>query len=177
MPELAVYSVEYEARPTKWHGEAQPLLDQGKSILDALLAEPALRQAPTAFVCHSLGGLVTKAAIQFAFQERRSKPDAGKLFSRMAQVVFLGTPHLGADLANIARRFGRFFQPTAVALELQRSNDSILVALNDWYRNLAANEAHHIDHLVFRETESVGRILGTIAGRLGESTGDMTREC
>ena len=96
LPELAVYTLGYEARPTAWHGEAQPLLDRSKGVLDELLKYDALRRAPIALVCHSLGGLV----VQEMLTSSRGDPRYGTLVDRTAGVVFLATPTGGSDHAD-----------------------------------------------------------------------------
>ena len=57
-------------------------------------------QAPLVFVGHSMGGLVIKRAYILAKQRQ----DFTRLTDRVKAIVFLATPHRGADLARI---FGR----------------------------------------------------------------------
>jgi hypothetical protein len=150
-PELAVYSIGYEALKFKWEGEAQPLLNIGEDVLETLLADPQLSERPIAFVCHSLGGLVVKSLIYFAQQRRLGV--ARRLFGRIAQVIFLGTPHNGSGLANLLTSLRL---ATTLTHELQKSNDSLLGALNKFYKDLPGNEGLHIETPVFRETRPVG---------------------
>ena len=155
-PEYAVYSISYEAPPTDWHGEAQPLLNIGRSVLGLLLSDEELIKRPIAFVCHSLGGLIVKQLIRFAFERRRSDPKARRLYERVGQVVFFGTPHKGSGFANAVGMFRRALRPSALTDTLKINNESQLIELNDWYVGLPKNEGHHIQHLIFQETRGVG---------------------
>jgi AAA ATPase domain len=155
-PEYAVYSVGYDAPPTDWHGEAQPLLNIGRSILGLLLSDEELIKRPIAFVCHSLGGLIVKQLIRFVFERRRSDAKARSLYERVGQVVFFGTPHKGSGFANAVGRFRSALRPSALTEALKINNESQLIELNEWYVGLPKNEGHHIQHLIFRETRGIG---------------------
>lgn len=62
------------------------------SLLDAMVARHGHRFDRISFVCHSMGGLVVRAA------EHRAQQDASSWLSRMDTLVCLGTPHEGAWL-------------------------------------------------------------------------------
>jgi len=71
---------------------ARDLLQRLKSVRKA--AEERAR--PLFFICHSLGGILFKQAINIAHQRTR---DYGEILHRFTGIEFMGTPHGGADLA------------------------------------------------------------------------------
>jgi len=98
---VRVWSVGYDADLSKWTASAMPLPDQADSLLDLLTGEPRLRDRRLVFIGHSLGGLVIKTALTHAKSLGVERYRA--LLPRVAGIVFLATPHSGAQLANIAR--------------------------------------------------------------------------
>lgn len=165
VPDVAVYSLGYPAAPTRYKGSALWLEEQAHTALKQLLTEPRLRKAPLAFVAHSLGGLVVKKAIQLAHDLKDASADwrhedARQLLDQVTQVVFLATPHLGADLAAVADWFGVIARPSNLTKGLIYGAPG-LIELNEWYREWATRVG--IDHLVFAETEETKIALGLSA--------------
>ena len=76
-------------------------VDTGQSLAAALAVEAGPR-VPTVLVGHSRGGLVAKAAALAATEVHGSD-----LADTIAAVIFLGTPHLGAN-SLVSRAFWRF---------------------------------------------------------------------
>ena len=146
-PEVGVWSVGYAASPTKWtrlfgwlstrwrdagHGTALP--DRALQVLD-LMVQHGLGQRPLFFICHSLGGLVAKQILRTS-----SDADAPRLkgvFANTRAVLFLATPHAGAELASLVDSFRKVFGAT-VTIEGLRAHDAHLRDLLQWYRNHAA---------------------------------------
>ncbi len=176
---LAFYTLEYAAPRTKWklwgrrwNGEAEPLLRRDRTVLDELLKEEALRSAPTAFICHSLGGLVIKATILLESDEQETNPAVKELFASVAQVMFLGTPHFGSGLASFVNSLPGY-QADISTNELKK-NEAGLKRLNERYIGLVRRFRKRIDHLVFRETEKTGGAFGVIVVPLDSANPGIT---
>jgi tetratricopeptide (TPR) repeat protein len=92
-------------------------------------------ERPIVFVCHSLGGLLAKQILR---QAHDNAGDAGThaISRRTAAVLFLATPHHGADLASLIDNFAAIFGPTA-SLTALKAHDPPLRNLYNWYRNHA----------------------------------------
>lgn len=96
VPEAQVHCLRYPADWTHWFGgEAMPLFDRGKSVLN-LMAASDLGRHPIVFICHSLGGLVVKQLLRQA-DERGAEPAWRAIGERTRGVVLIATPHAGAD--------------------------------------------------------------------------------
>jgi tetratricopeptide (TPR) repeat protein len=145
-PDVGIWSLEYAASPTRWarilavfgrgsrdSGYSMALPDRARQVLD-LLVQQGIGERPVMFVCHSLGGLLAKQLL------RTSDDDPNPRLRRMAEqtraVLFLSTPHAGADLASLLHTFGVVFGST-VSLEDLRAHDAHLRDLHEWYRNHA----------------------------------------
>jgi hypothetical protein len=64
-----------------------------------LEGDDRLGDRPIVFVTHSLGGLMVKAMLE---REWINRGDKSRILSQTKAVVFLGTPHSGSSLANMA---------------------------------------------------------------------------
>ncbi|TGJ72003.1 hypothetical protein EYR41_003922 [Orbilia oligospora] len=62
------------------------------------------------FICHSLGGIVFKQTMSFAYNEN---PD---IWLRCKGVIFLGTPHRGSATAEIAKTVANFVNKPSIYL-------------------------------------------------------------
>ena len=119
------------------------------NILRLLLNEPALRDGPISFVCHSLGGLVIKADFRSA-KEQRSDPVIADFFDRSRQVIFIATPHTGSGKATLMERAGFLVWGSDSAKDLV-ANKPELRDLNVGYRGLAEERREQLHHLVYYE--------------------------
>lgn len=162
---LGVWQVDYDAAKTEWAGHAMALPDRGRNILNALAAQEQLRSAPLVILAHSFGGLVVKSLLRSA--ENSSNDQYKQIFDRVRSVVFFGTPHSGAILANIGNFWDGFFKPSAASKTLDLDNPN-LRELNIAYRELAARR--DIAHLVFYEARPMGK-LGIIVSAASADPG------
>ena len=159
LPEVGVFSIDYDAFASEWLGVSMPLEDRAKNLLE----EMRLRghcDKPFVFVCHSLGGIVVKQMIMWAASNRGIKAYDGFL-KNLRGVVFMATPHTGSDMAVVLTRLGKTFhlRLNETARELQ-DNNSKLRALNELFANNA--EKLGVNVRVLFETVDVplvGRIV------------------
>ena len=145
-PDVGVWSLGYAASPTKWTrclgwlssrwrdaGHSMALTDRAAQLLDSM-AQHGLGQRPVLFICHSLGGLLAKQILR----KSCDAVDASKkqLARQTRGVLFLATPHTGAQLASLLNGFRAVFG-ASVSIEELRAHDAHLRDLYDWYRNHA----------------------------------------
>ncbi|MEL4379628.1 hypothetical protein AYI82_05195 [Shewanella algae] len=163
--DTCIWSIGYEAPKLTIRESGMGLLDRAQNVLETLLTEQQLSKGELILVGHSLGGLVIKQLLRLA-NDQSGRKSAVELVNRVTGVVFLGSPHTGADLAEtgnslLGRMFLKLFllQPSAVTASLER-NDATLRELNNWYRGWCHDK--EIRHLVLVETKPYlifGRIV------------------
>ncbi|MEZ8229026.1 esterase/lipase family protein [Vibrio splendidus] len=164
-PNVCVWSIGYEAPKLTILNNGMGLMDRAQNISEMLLSEFSDINGELIFVGHSLGGLVIKQVLRLA-SDQHSRPEASKFVNSVSGVVFLGTPHTGADLSKlgnnlISRMLLRgllLSQPSAATASLER-NDPNLRALNTWYRGWCGDQG--IRHLILTESKTYG-IFGQI---------------
>jgi tetratricopeptide (TPR) repeat protein len=148
--DVGVWSLEHAADPSKPlglltrllgrggrdAGQGMSLPDRAGQILDLMRLEKHFRgERPIVFVCHSLGGLLAKQILRQA-HDNAGNTGAESISRRTAGVLFLATPHNGADLAMLADKFAAICGPTA-SLAALKAHDPHLRNLYNWYRNHA----------------------------------------
>jgi pimeloyl-ACP methyl ester carboxylesterase len=136
IPNLAVWSYEHDSVLTLWRGWSMPLVDRAANALATILTEERLRQGDIALVAHSFGGLICQQMLRTASDRAVSEPDLAELVHRISRVMFLGTPHVGADLATWAGILRFIVRPSFATQGLSR-NDPNLRGLNQWFRRYA----------------------------------------
>lgn len=143
LPEADLWTVGYDASPTKWKRETLSFFERSQSILENLKTS-GIGSRPVCFVCHSLGGLVVKQILRRS-NENNSLRQNCYLYNNTKSITFLAVPHQGSQYANIFSRFS-FLRATKLVNYLKRNEDYI----NDLYyffRNTS------IPILSFYETE------------------------
>ncbi|GAD91216.1 hypothetical protein VHA01S_074_00070 [Vibrio halioticoli NBRC 102217] len=161
--DLNIWTVEYDASKLKSDSSGMGIPDLAVNIFEHILKVPELAEGEIIFVCHSLGGLITKQILRIA-NDQTNRVEVQQFLGRVSGVAFLGTPHLGADIANhsdnifakILLRCLTFQQPSIVTASLSR-NDPNLRELNTWYRDWCQHK--EIRHLVLTETEKMYGIV------------------
>ena len=154
---LDVFTLSYPAPVLNWLGIAMPLEDRAVNVLEILISHPELLAQPIIFICHSLGGLVTKQVLREAADQSGHRPEAANLLKAVRGIVFLATPHTGSQHASRIARLGFLLWPSAATLNLI-ANDPGLRNLNVWYRNWSPRA--EIKHRIFYEMQ--GTAAGTI---------------
>lgn len=148
---IGIWSVEHDSAPTLWRGHAMPLVDRANNILARLLSEERLKQGDLVFVAHSFGGLIFEQLLRTANDRSSAEQDVADLVARISGIIFLGTPHRGADLATLGGRLRLLLRPSSATLGLGR-NDPNLRDLNQWFRRYAMEKRIRTQTLV--ETRS-----------------------
>lgn len=164
-PEVGVWSLGYAASPTKWarirgwfskrtrdFGHAMSLPDRARQVLD-LLVQHDLGKRPIMFICHSLGGLLVKQILRMSSDAAETTSERA-IFENTRAVIFLATPHQGAELATLLGSFRVAF-PTLAINDLQ-AHDAHLRDLFEWYRNHASVG---VQTCTYYETRRVNGVL------------------
>jgi hypothetical protein len=160
LPHAAVHTLGYDASPVGWLGSTMPLTERAPNVLTELQTRE-LADGPIVFVCHSLGGLLVKQLLRHAIEMRN---DAWRRIADQTKaVVFLATPHRGANLASIIGNvvgalgaLGVIPRMTVTMKELEAKAPA-LQDLNTWYINNAA-EIGIVTHC-FYEKKTVRGVL------------------
>ena len=112
-------------------GYSMSLPDRAGQVLD-LMVQKHFGERPLLFICHSLGGLLVKQILRKA--DDAVDPRKKQVAEQTRAVLFLATPHAGAELASLVTAFRTVFGAT-VSMEDLRLHDTHLRDLFDWYRN------------------------------------------
>jgi len=131
LPNVGIWSLDYEVEPSAWRGNTMPMTDRATNIL-ALLDSYDIGDRPITFVTHSLGGLLVKQMLRHARDQKQQ--GWRDIVGQTRGIVFLATPHSGSDLANWIDNFGTVFRKTVSVDEL-KANSPQLLQLNLWFRN------------------------------------------
>ena len=165
-PEVGVWSLGYPAAPTKWTrflgwfcerwrdaGYSMALPDRAAQVLD-LIVQRGLGRRPLLFICHSLGGLLVKQLLRKA--DDATEPQKRQVATNTRAVLFLATPHAGAELASLANAFRTVFGAT-VSIEDLSAHDAHLRDLFEWYRSHAVSLG--IETVTYFETRGIKGVL------------------
>lgn len=144
-----VWLLGYDASASAWSDVAMALPLEGTSVLDTIISEPALKNVPLLLVGHSLGGLVIKMALANAWNH--GVPRHKQFSAQLKGVVFIGTPHFGSGLANLANAFP-LLRPNKQVGNM-KSNDAYLANLNAQFRDLNLKLGFKVR--TFTETQGV----------------------
>ncbi len=154
IPGTAVWTVGYPADKMSW-GTGWPIAEAATAVLDKLMSSRPFREtgeAPIAFVCHSLGGIIAKKLVLTAHLDRGQQPRTGEFLDRIAGIVFLATPHGGSILATIASSAHWFVSKTMGDLT---GSNAALLDLSHTYRDRIANGEANIRHRVYFEGRGI----------------------
>jgi hypothetical protein len=132
LPRLGVWSVGYDASPSGWlGGHTMPLIDRATNLLARLDAR-GIGERPLVFITHSMGGLLCKELLRQGATNGQTRWE--QLVGHTKGVVFLATPHTGADLARSLMKIGRLLRLSRSVEDLEE-NAAQLRQLGTWFRN------------------------------------------
>lgn len=146
LPDVAVWSVDYDAWSTHWRGQSMPMQDRAINLIE-LLESSGVGERPVVLIGHSMGGLIIK---QILFHATAVASTPGPLSQAIAGVAYLATPHTGSGIAQLVNAIRVAYRPTVAVRDLE-DNQAYLRMLNTWYRNRMQTEG--IPNLVFYETQ------------------------
>jgi pimeloyl-ACP methyl ester carboxylesterase len=151
-----------------------PVTHNGVSL--TVLMQDLVEQWPVevdriALVGHSMGGLIIRAACSVTTPHERPWLD------RVSDVITLGTPHLGADLARAVKHGSRFLGLTPESAGFGRILDHRSAGIRDLERGLP--ELPPLPHVRYRLVSAaigsprspLGKLLGDLLVRRGSATG------
>ena len=130
---LSTWTFGYDAAKFFLEGRSAPRYDQARLLL-GFLKGGDIGQKPLFFITHSLGGLVVKEMLRVA------QTNDDPILTETKGIVFLATPHIGADLAKSAKFLSKIsvnlVSPSINTQELEASAPE-LRNLDEWYRKNA----------------------------------------
>ncbi|MCD4721601.1 MAG: tetratricopeptide repeat protein [Desulfobacula sp.] len=113
-------------------GYSAALPQRALQVLD-LMVQNGIGQRPLFFISHSLGGLVMKHILRKA-SDSINEVKKNQVAKNTKAVLFLATPHWGAELASLANKFKAIFNTTISVSELS-AHDAYLEDIGLWYKN------------------------------------------
>jgi len=153
LPQVGVWSLEYDAASIAWKGSAMPLADRATNVL-ALMEAHGLGKRPLVFVAHSLGGLLVKQMLRHAMELGQAQWQG--IARQTRGIVFLATPHSGSNIANWLQYLSMVLRTNATIQDL-KAHDPQLRHLNLWFRNNIGRMDLKCD--VYFETQTVAKLL------------------
>lgn len=134
-------------------------------LLDLVNERADALQRPIIFVVHSIGGLVCKKMILLSQNHQDS--EFRDIFNSLRGVIFLGTPHQGSWLADLAKApaaaLGLFKSVSVSLLDILETENEVLKELQkEFLTTLRKEHANnrHIDVVCFyEELTSYGRFM------------------
>lgn len=147
-----VWTAEYDASALAgvFTGKGGSIIDHSTILRDILISR-SIGTKPLIFITHSLGGLVVKQMLRKCNDSSDAKHKA--LLAATRGLVFIGTPHQGAQLASSICLILGLFLSTQLK-DLSYASD-LLVDLNEWFRNWAATD--NISVIVYYELKKTGK--------------------
>lgn len=146
-PAARIVLVNYPA-PAFFTGDASRLtIKERARNLANLLPTNGIGGRQTIFVCHSLGGLLTKEIIR-ASVENACSP---RIAANTAGILFLATPHAGADIAAAGSFLG-----SALTKDLAKGS-AYLAELGAWFSSFAKEQGYFVG--AYYETQKYKGVL------------------
>ena len=131
LPNLNIYTLKYPASLMgKWAKKEMDLFERCNNILENM-AGIGLGTRPIVLIAHSLGGIVAKQILRSATQS--SDSDYKAIAQSIKLIIFLGTPHTGASLANVLN----LIPGSSKHIKLLSNELGFLEDLNSYYRDFA----------------------------------------
>ncbi|KAK3321656.1 hypothetical protein B0H66DRAFT_638213 [Apodospora peruviana] len=149
-----VYSTRKDRSPSDnfVHQHAQSLV----TSLTQYRKSEGTERNPIIWVAHSLGGIVTKRALLYSNDVRaHHQEDFRSIFVSTYGIVFLGTPHIGSDIATWGRILQymsdvviprKFFETESVLLKTLKKDNETLQSINSHFLDIYQRFRIHMVH-------------------------------
>lgn len=108
LPNLKIWTLDYEAEPSHWKGQTLTLVDSAIDVLSTL--DMDIGERPIFFITHSMGGLLVKQMLRQGLEY--GKPRWKKITEQTKGITYISTPHLGSDIANLVSYVNNFLLKT-----------------------------------------------------------------
>ena len=136
------------------------LRTHGKNLASAVSdLRRSCRERPLIFIAHSLGGLVCEQSL-LCCGEGNSHLE--KVFQSTRGIVFMGTPHAGADLADLGYKLAKCLnvirRTNSAILGPLRQGSEVLIAVQQQFQQLLRKPEVHIEIYCFFEEGDVGGV-------------------
>lgn len=133
----------YDADPVKLWGMAggNTIRNHGKNLAYAISdRRRKCRERPIIFIAHSLGGLVCEQALLSCTEGGESNLE--KVFQSTRGIIFMGTPHAGADLATYGFQLAKLLNmvrgTNAALLDPLRQKSEVLTTVQQRFQQSVA---------------------------------------
>ncbi|KAF8849193.1 hypothetical protein BDZ45DRAFT_244818 [Acephala macrosclerotiorum] len=155
----------YDANPARWGMVSDNnVRSHGKNLAyDMSDRRRGCRDRPIIFIAHSLGGLVCEQAVLICKDGDLSLNQVAK---STRSILFMGTPHAGADLAKFAVLFARylnlFWKTNLKLLDFLKPDSDALEDVQQRFQPFALRPEDKINIYCFyeeREVRGVGYIV------------------
>jgi len=114
------------------------------------------RSRPVIFIAHSLGGLVCEQALLIC---REGTPNLEKVFEYTRGIIFMGTPHAGAELAVWGRTLAKYLnvvrRTNSAILGVLEQKSEVLTAVQQQFQQLLRKPGVNIEIFCFFESHAV----------------------
>ena len=149
----------YDADIVKIWGMAggNNLRNHGKNLAFAVSdRRRGCRERPVIFIAHSLGGLVCEQALLYCGEGDKNLE---KVFQSTRGIIFMGTPHAGADLANWGYTLAKYLNVvrntnSAILDPLWQKSD-VLTAIQQQFQQFIRKPGVNIGIYCFFEEKAV----------------------
>lgn len=133
------------------------LRNHGKSLAFAVSdRRRPCRERPIIFIAHSLGGLVCEQALLYC---REGERNLEKVFQSTRGIIFMGTPHAGADLAKWGFKLAQYLdvgrRTNSAILDPLRQKSDVLTAVQQQFQQLLRKRGIEIYIYCFFEEKAV----------------------
>ncbi|KAH6666683.1 Alpha/Beta hydrolase protein, partial [Halenospora varia] len=159
IPTARILTFGYDADVIKLWGVAgsNNLRNHGKNLASAVSDRRRdCRHRPIIFIAHSLGGLVCEQALLICGEGERNLE---KVFQSTRGIIFMGTPHAGADLANWGMTLARYLnivrRTNSAILDPLRQKSDVLTAVQQQFQQLLRKPGVNIEVYCFFEEKAI----------------------